>query len=75
MTAERIQKLEKLGFAWDCRKPKDDDDSSTGAKTSAVQEAKAGANDALAKLANGNARAFPRCEFLSFGSRKFGAPN
>jgi hypothetical protein len=34
MTPERITKLEKLGFAWDCRKSKGDEDVSPGLKAS-----------------------------------------
>lgn len=74
MTPERIEKLEKIGFAWDCRKGKsdsDDDDDGDTSTSSPVPEPTARQNGAAKKESTVQnykppTVAYPRNEFFSF---------
>jgi hypothetical protein len=80
MTKERIAKLEKLGFAWDCRKTKDIADRTTntcpiahavGSPNAAVTKAlDVVSPPAPSKKAADLPIKLPKCEFFTF-SRKF----
>jgi hypothetical protein len=81
MTKERIAKLEKLGFAWDCRKTKDIADRTTNtcpkahAVDSTIAAAVTKALDVVSPPASSMKAAelpikLPKCEFFTF-SRKF----
>lgn len=74
MTKERIAKLEKLGFAWDCRKMdrcpyKTSEDASDEVQDSKVS-AIASPCDQFVGIPTGLSMVYPKCEFFSF-SRKF----
>jgi hypothetical protein len=82
MTKERIAKLEKLEFAWDCRKTKEIADRTTNtcprAHAAEVESASAAVTKALdvvpppasSKKAADLPMKLPKCEFFTF-SRKF----
>jgi hypothetical protein len=81
MTKERISKLERLGFAWDCRKPRDDSSKINDRidATGVVESIKSTA-EVVALAITGRApdttptaptMKYPKCEFFTFG-KKFG---
>lgn len=51
MTKERIAKLEKLGFAWDCRKPKDDPEKAATVRPNVTNDTEAAKSASLPMLA------------------------
>lgn len=80
MTKERIAKLEKLGFAWDCRKAKDNAEKSADMSSQDLEDdsTKAAVNQALDVVSPPDSEKkstdlplkLPKCEFFTF-SRKF----
>lgn len=86
MTPERIAKLEKIGFAWDCRKNKDDEETgdvvrprpaspATKQPASSSEKTDVGPSDVPPNAAKPSTKPqqqqFPRCEFMSFSRFKY----
>jgi hypothetical protein len=87
MTSERITKLEKLGFAWDCRKSKSDSEDEEpvhsdtppalpqavliSSLVAAARKPEPTPAETVTKQAKPDSPALPPCEFFSFSRTKF----